>query len=44
MSKPSFGIHNIFKLFHIDYVRRFTYLDDPRTTRWGIRFMARVIF
>lgn len=39
-----FGIHNIFKLFHIDYVRRFTYIDDPRTTRWGIRFMARVIF
>ncbi len=42
--EAAFGIHNIFKLFHIDYVRRFTYLDDPRTTRWGIRFMARVIF
>lgn len=42
--EAAFGIHNIFKLFHIDYVRRFTYIDDPRTTRWGIRFMARVIF
>ena len=42
--EASFGIHNIFKLVHVDYVRRFTYIDDPAITRWGIRFMVRVIF
>ena len=42
--EAAFGIHNIFKLVHVDYVRRFTYIDDPAITRWGIRFMVRVIF
>lgn len=38
------GIHNIFKIFHIQYVRRLTYLDNPETKRWGIRFMFRMTF
>lgn len=38
------GVHNIFKILHIDYVRRLTYIDDPKTTKWGIRFYFRVIF
>ena len=38
------GIHNIFKLFHIQYVHRLTYVDRPDTQKWGIRFMLRVKF
>ena len=38
------GIHNIFKLVHIEYVRRLTYLDDPGTHSWGIRGMVRMKF
>lgn len=38
------GIHNIFKLFHIQYVHRLTYVDRPGTQKWGIRFMFRVTF
>lgn len=38
------GIHNIFKIFHIEYVRRLTYVDNPDTDKWGIRFMFRVTF
>ena len=38
------GIHNIFKLVEIDYVRRVTYLHDPNTNRWGIRFKVRMTF
>jgi len=38
------GIHNIFKIFHVQYVRRLTYLDNPKTKRDGIRFMVRMTF
>lgn len=38
------GIHNIFKLFHVEYVRRLTYLNNPETNKDGFRFMARVFF
>ena len=38
------GIHNIFKLFHVEYVRRLTYIENPETNKWGIRFMFRVTF
>jgi len=37
------GIHNIFKIFHIEYVRRLTYLS-PGVKRWGIRGMFRLTF
>jgi len=39
-----FGIHNIFKLFHIEYVRRLTYLDNPKINQWGVRGMVRMTF
>jgi hypothetical protein len=32
------GIHNIFKFFGVDYVRRLTYKDLPHADHWGIRF------
>ena len=38
------GVHNIFKLFHVEYVRRLNYLEDPDTQKWGIRFMFRLTF
>lgn len=38
------GIHNIFKLIHIEYVRRLTYRDNPETNSWGIRGMVRMTF
>ncbi len=37
------GIHNIFKLLHIEYVRRLNYIG-PDTQKWGVRFMLRVTF
>lgn len=37
------GIHNIFKLLHIEYVRRLNYIEDG-TQKWGIRGMVRVTF
>ncbi|MBR5654992.1 MAG: carboxypeptidase-like regulatory domain-containing protein [Prevotella sp.] len=39
-----FGIHNIFKLIHIDYVRRLNYLDLPTADKWGIRYIFRMTF
>ena len=38
------GVHNIFKLLHIEYVRRLTYIDDPETRRGGVRLMLRITF
>jgi len=38
------GIHNIFKLIEIDYVRRINYKNDPNTNKWGVRFKVRVTF
>ena len=34
----AFGIHNVFRFFHIEYVRRLTYLDLPMATKHGVRF------
>ncbi len=38
------GIDNIFKVLRLDYVRRFTYLDNPGIAKWGIRFRLRITF
>ena len=38
------GIHNIFKLLHIEYVRRLNYNHLPTAHRNGVRFMLRVTF
>lgn len=42
--EASVGIYNIFKLIHIEYVRRLTYTNLPGTTKWGIRFMVLTLF
>lgn len=38
----SVGIGNIFKVLRVDAVKRFSYLDNPNVSSWGIR--ARVKF
>ena len=40
----SFGIHNIFKLFHVEYVRRLNYLDLPTAHKHGVRLMMQMTF
>ncbi|KAA6350967.1 hypothetical protein EZS27_001664 [termite gut metagenome] len=42
--EASIGISNIFKLLHIEYVRRLTYLDNPKINKHGIRFMVMMVF
>ena len=42
--EASVGIYNIFKLVHIEYVRRLTYTDIPGVKKGGIRFMILMIF
>ncbi|MCD8301731.1 MAG: DUF5686 and carboxypeptidase regulatory-like domain-containing protein [Prevotellaceae bacterium] len=37
------GIHNIFKIFHVEYVHRVNYIY-ANTQKWGIRVMFRVTF
>ena len=37
------GVHNIFKIFHIEYVRRLNYIQSG-TQKWGIRGMFRLTF
>ena len=38
------GIHNIFKLLHIEYVRRLNYNHLPTANKWGVRLMIRTVF
>ena len=38
------GVHNIFKILHIDYVRRINYTSLPDVNDWGIRFMIMMTF
>ncbi|KAA6341258.1 hypothetical protein EZS27_010914 [termite gut metagenome] len=42
--ETSIGIYNIFKLLHIEYVRRLTYLDNSGINKHGIRFMVLMVF
>ncbi|KAA6325454.1 hypothetical protein EZS27_025334 [termite gut metagenome] len=42
--EASIGVYNIFKLLHIEYIRRLTYLDNPGINKNGIRFMVLMIF
>ena len=32
------GLHNIWKFFSVEYVRRLTYLNNKGIDRWGVRF------
>ncbi len=38
------GIHNIFKILHVEYVRRLTYNELPTSQKSGVRFMFRASF
>ena len=38
------GVHNIFKIVHVEYVRRITYLSNPKVKKWGIRLMMQMSF
>ena len=40
----SLGIHNIFKIVHVEYVRRMNYNELPTAHKHGIRFMVRMTF
>lgn len=39
-----FGITNIFKLLHVEAVRRLTYLDNKDARKWGFRFVIMLQF
>ena len=38
------GIHNIFKIWHIEYVRRLNYNDLPTSPKWGMRYVIALSF
>jgi hypothetical protein len=38
------GIHNIFKFFHVEYVRRLSYNNLPSSPKWGMRYVIAFSF
>ena len=38
------GIHNVFKIWHIEYVRRLSYHDLPDSPKWGMRYVISLTF
>ena len=38
------GVHNIFKLFHVQYVRRLNYNELPTAQKQGVRLLMRMSF
>jgi hypothetical protein len=38
----SIGVSNIFRLLRVDFIRRFTYLDNPNVAKYGIRVQFRL--
>jgi len=40
----SLGVHNIFKIVHVEYVRRLNYNELPTAHKHGVRFMVRATF
>jgi hypothetical protein len=40
----SLGLHNIFKLLHVEYVRRMNYLEQSTARKHGVRFVVRITF
>ena len=40
----SLGIHNIFKIIHVEYVRRMSYNELPTAKKHGFRLMMRMTF
>jgi len=42
--EASVGIENIFKFVRVDFVRRFTYLDNPDVAKYGVRVLVQFDF
>lgn len=42
--EAGFAVANIFKLFRVDFIKRFTYLNHPEIPTWGIRVRAKFDF
>ncbi len=42
--EASIGIGNIFHIVRVDFIRRFTYLNLPETSKYGVRFSAKLEF
>lgn len=40
----SFGIHNIFKILHVEYIHRFNYNELPTASKDCVKFMFRASF
>ena len=38
------GIHNIFRFFNAEYVRRLNYTELPSSPRWGMRYTISLHF
>lgn len=38
------GVHNIFKFFHMEYVRRLAYNELPTSPKWGMRYVVAFSF
>ena len=38
------GVHNIFKFFHVEYVRRLAYNELPTSPKWGMRYVVAFSF
>jgi hypothetical protein len=38
------GIHNIFKFFHVEYVRRLNYNELSTSPKWGMRYVVSLTF
>ena len=38
------GVHNIFKFFHVEYVRRLSYNNLPTSPKWGMRYVISLTF
>lgn len=38
------GVHNIFRLLQVDYVRRVNYLDHPGVHKHGVRLAVKLTF
>ena len=39
-----FPDHNIFKFFHVEYVRRLSYNELPTSPKWGMRYVIAFSF
>ena len=38
------GVHNIFKFFHVEHVRRLSYTGLPTSEKWGMRYIISLSF